>query len=125
MKTNFITLFMILGFSMVCSAQTLANTKWSGEVNIPNKEAIVLEFRNVAASISVKGDVVEYMWYKQDGNKLVLAKYWGGSPCKADEHIEAHVTFEMTKDRLVFHVAEDKCAQRGKSFDGLVFTRIK
>lgn len=95
------------------TTETLSNTKWYGTFNVPGPMSGTLEFKKDTALLSIEGEVVESMTYKQKGDTLVFQKIYGQSPC--DEEIGEY-KFQLKDNVLVLMAMQDACEMRASAF---------
>lgn len=125
MKTQLLICAALICAGFSVSAQELKNTRWEGTPPIPEPTPVVMEFRNHTVNVLYQGEPIEYMWYMQEGNKLKMGKYWGGSPCKSDAMEQGEYQIIFKENTISLKAVSDKCPQRKGSLEGVVFTQVK
>jgi hypothetical protein len=95
------------------TTETLTNTKWSGSFNVPGPMSGVLEFKKDTVLLSIEGEVVESMTFKEKGDTLLFQKIYGQSPC-SDE--VGQYKFEIKDNVLVLAPIQDLCEMRANAF---------
>jgi len=115
-------------FTFYASAQTsIKNTKWKGQIEVPQSLEIIFEFRNDTLIASTPdGTELEQMSFSQINDTLRLKKL-SGSPC--DNVSEGSYRLEWLDSgyRFLFHSIRDDCTDRGRSIASstMGFYRVK
>lgn len=125
MKTKFLAFAVLILISISASAQ-LKNTKWKGIVNIPAPTEVELEFRNHTINLLYEGEVIEYMWYEEKDNNVIIYKYWGGSPCKSG-HEDKGGEYKINNkgNTMKWELIKEDCPIRAESLKASTFTKVK
>jgi hypothetical protein len=95
------------------TSETLSNTKWSGTFNVPGPMSGTLEFKKDTVLLSIEGEVVESMTYKEKGDTLSFQKIYGQSPCS--EEIGDY-KYQLKDNVLVLTAIQDACDMRANAF---------
>lgn len=95
------------------ATEPLANTRWLGSFNVPGPMAGVLEFKKDTVLLSIDGEVVESMTFKEKGDTLVFQKIYGQSTC-SDEI--GQYKFEVKDNVLVIVPIQDLCEMWAHAF---------
>jgi len=95
------------------TTDTLTNTKWYGTFNVPGPMSGTLEFKKDTVLLSIEGEVVESMTYKEKGDTLFFQKIYGQSPCS--EEIGEY-KFQLKENVLVLSPMKDACDIRSNAF---------
>lgn len=93
--------------------ETLTNTKWYGTFNVPDPMSGTLEFKKDTVLLSIDGELIESMTYKEKGETLVLQKIFGQSNC--NEAIGEY-QFQLKDKVLVLTPMQDACEMRKNAF---------
>jgi hypothetical protein len=115
-------LFMCLG--IVVHAQ-IANTKWTGNLMVPDPAAVNLSFKaDVFEVYLAEGNqLLETMTFKVSGDTLILRKTSGGSPCPDGSTFT--LKYAIQGEQLMLTLLADDCAERAASFTKEPFTKVK
>lgn len=115
-------LFMCLG--IVAHAQ-IANTKWTGNLMIPDPAAVNLSFNADVFEVYIaeNNQLLETMTYKISGDTLMLRKTSGGSPCPDGSTFT--LKYSIQGEQLMLTLLSDDCPERGASFTKEPFTKVK
>jgi hypothetical protein len=105
--------FIFIWQTSTTTTDTLTNTKWYGTFNVPGPMSGTLEFKKDTALLSIDGEVVESMTFKEKGDTLVFKKIYGQSPC-SEEMGEYKV--QLTDKLLVLLPIQDACDIRANAF---------
>jgi len=114
---TFVKLFCVASIfiwqTSTTSNETLTNTKWYGTFNVPDPMTGMLEFKKDTVLLSIDGEVVESMTYKEKGDMLLLQKIGGQSSC--NEEIGEY-KFQLKQNILVLTPMKDACEIRKNAF---------
>jgi hypothetical protein len=123
MKT-FVLLFLLTTTGFVANAQ-LANTKWTGVLNVPDPLDVVLDFKKDVVDVIMdnNGEAVETMAYTIQGDVLTLRKVSGQSSC--DTTSVATLKFAVVADKLSVTPVSDECPLRAGSWTKAAFVKVK
>jgi hypothetical protein len=112
-NTMKLLLFAAIFFIKPAANETLNNTKWTGSFNVPAPAGGELEFRNDSVWLSVGGDVIETMSYKEKGDTLLLQKFYGPSPCSSEI---GTYKYQLKEGMLLLSPIADECEIRANAF---------
>lgn len=116
-----VLLVLIVSFTMP-PVNKLANTKWAGNINVPNPEKCLLEFTSDSLTVTQKTEVLETMSYQLNGDTLLLKKLTGISPCSTD--IIGKYLYKIQQDVITISLVEDNCTERSGAFTSEGYKQI-
>ena len=105
--------FIFIWQTSTTANETLSNTKWHGTFNVPDPMSGTLEFKKDTVLLSIDGEVIESMTYKEKGDMLMLQKIYGQSPCS--EAIGEY-KFQLKDNVLMLSPMQDVCEIRANAF---------
>jgi len=126
MKMLLTTAFAL--FTLAAHSQnSVSNTKWKGQIQVPQTLDIVLEFRNdTLIASSAEGMELESMFFSQSKDTLKLRKLNGQSPC--DYITEGLYRLEWADNggKVILHMIKDDCdARAGSITSAAAYLRVK
>lgn len=100
----------------------IADTKWRGNLNIPDVVECILQFKKDTVIVLVAADqsfIVETMTYKLQNDTLTLTKVSGNSPCTETIGVYKCV---LKEEKLYISPIKDECIERANAFlpEGLI-----
>ena len=115
-------LFTCLG--LVAHAQ-IANTKWTGNLMVPDPAAVTLSFEADVFEVYIaeNNQLLETMSYKISGDTILLRKTSGGSPCPDGSAFTLKYTIQGAQ--LLLTLLSDECPERVGAWTKEPFTRVK
>ena len=115
-------LFMCLG--IVAQAQ-IANTKWTGNLMVPDPAAVNLSFKADVFEVYIaeNNQLLETMSYKISGDTILLRKTSGGSPCPDGSTFT--LKYAIQGDQLLLTLLSDECPERAGAWTKEPFTKLK
>lgn len=120
-------LLLLLAFLFVgghAQAQ-IANTKWSGNLAVPEVVSVTLNFKADTFEVYMleNNELLESMSYKISGDTLLLKKASGGSPCP--DGSEFKLKFSIKAEQLLLTLLSDDCVERAAAWTNEPFIKIK
>ena len=114
-----VILLMVIGcFMLTTGTAQLANTKWKGEMGIPQGEgmppemtAVIWDFRPDTVIVHFpEGGEDEVMTYGVENNIMTIKKVSGSSQC--EEGSTAKYKFRIEGNQFFITLVQDSCAGR-------------
>ena len=101
------------------------NTKWQGELNVPYKTMVILNFKkdSVDMIIADNGMIGETMTYSVKDSVITMKKTGGNSPCNVDDVFR--VKYLIKDDKLFISNILDPCDARVQSWSNEPLARVK
>jgi hypothetical protein len=120
----FYCLIILLIAAGTAKAQ-LKNTKWEGNLNVPDETRVILYFKQdtVQMIIADRGFVGETMTYLLKDSVITMKKTSGNSPCDVDGVFK--VKYLVKDDKLFIHNLSDPCDARTQAWTNAPLIRIK
>jgi hypothetical protein len=125
MKKILVLILAIVG-TLSAKAQ-LANTKWAGNMSVPDDVSVVLQFKadSLLLIIKPRGEnefVGETMTYSLKDSTITLSKVSGNSPCGEDKFT---VKYTIKDQQLFIKPLTDPCDARVGSWPKEPFVKVK
>jgi hypothetical protein len=112
-------LFLLLDVSTLTAyaQQTLAGTAWQGIARVPERTAVVFQFKQDTVRMFDQASraVLETMVYATHAHQFTWRKVSGGSPC--DAQTPGTYAYRIEKARLFLTLVTDACDARSGAFD--------
>ncbi|GAB3642551.1 hypothetical protein [Spirosoma arcticum] len=121
-------LFLLLGgaasLSGVHAQNSLANTAWQGQANVPDEATIILHFKADSAYMYIYPDMYlgETMVYTAKADTLTLRKTSGNSPC--DTQGIGTLQFALKNDTMILRPITDDCRDRKAAWIDKPFKKV-
>ncbi len=116
-------------FIMITSKAQLANTKWKGDMGIPQGQGqpvqmteAVWDFKPDTVFVHLTGGEDEVMTYRVDHNILTFKKVSGGSQC--DGESTGKYRYKITGNQFFITLVEDSCEGRAAVDFSKPFTKV-
>ncbi|HVW60074.1 MAG TPA: hypothetical protein VHC48_08575 [Puia sp.] len=126
MKKVFITT-AIFCFALLGAKAQLINTKWSGQVSIPDLRPVLWQFGKDTLRVffTDSSEKTEIMLYQDNpaGKSLTITKLSGGSPC--ENGTIGVYGYTIAGDKLSLMPTKDTCNGRSDAIKGVAFARVK
>lgn len=115
-------LFMFVG---VLAHAQLANTRWSGNLTVPESTPVFLNFKTDVFDVHLaeSNELVETMTYKISGDTIILKKTSGSSVCP--EGSTFTLKYAIQGEQLLLTPLSDDCPERAGAWTKEPFTKVK
>ena len=122
MKTFYF--FIVLLLTAAIAKAQLKNTKWEGELNVPDQTKIILDFKTDSVDIIITdgGFVGESMTYSVKDSVITMKKTSGRSPCNVGDVFK--VKYLVKDDKLFISNLSDPCDVRIQSWTNEPLIRV-
>jgi hypothetical protein len=123
MKASILSLIFLL--TAAATQAQLKNTKWQGNMNIPNEAKVILDFKTDSVDILVgdAGQVIETMVYAVKDSIITLKKTSGNSPCNVGD--EFKIKYKISDDKMWISNFSDPCDPRVQAWVTDPYVRVK
>ncbi|MBC8153221.1 MAG: hypothetical protein H7Z72_09950 [Bacteroidetes bacterium] len=124
---SFILLLLLGGAASSSGAQaqnSLANTAWQGQANVPDEATIILHFKTDTVYMYIYPDMYlgETMVYTAKADTLTLQKTSGNSPC--DTQGVGTLQFALKDDAMTLKPIMDDCRDRKAAWVDKPFKKV-
>ncbi|HLX90475.1 MAG TPA: hypothetical protein VKR32_02255 [Puia sp.] len=127
---------LLLVTSSGISMGQIANTRWKGEINIPDPTTVLFDFKMESVTIYYAGDkpmdipdengntksvsakdsmIIESMTFSLKHDTVAFQKLSGHSPC--DQQAVGYFTLVKGNNSIQLVLLKDDCVERGAAFD--------
>lgn len=117
----------VLCFTLLGAKAQLINTKWKGQVSIPDLRPVLWQFERDTLRVffTDSSEKTEIMLYQDNpaGRSMTITKLSGGSPCA--NGVMAMYDYTITDDKLSLWPKKDTCNGRVDAINGVAFARVK
>lgn len=123
MKT-FYLLVIWLSTAAIAKAQ-LKDTKWAGELYVPNETKVILDFKKDTVDMFIvdQGFVGETMTYAVKDSVITMKKTSGNSPCNEGDVFT--VKYVIKDDKLFISNLLDPCDARRQAWTNEPLIRVR
>jgi hypothetical protein len=120
------TVLLCVVFMIVATAAKaqLANTKWSGLMNVPTQQNVILDFKTDTVKMILPdndGYVGETMLYSVKDSVITLKKVDGNSPCDQSAFT---LTYAIKGNQLFVKTLSDVCEDRKNAWPATPFIKV-
>lgn len=115
-------LFMFIG---VLAHAQMANTKWTGNLTIPEATPVFLSFKADVFEVHLaeNDELLETMTYKISGDTIILKKTSGNSACPDGSTFT--LKYALQGEQLQLTLLSDDCPDRASAWTKEPFTKVK
>lgn len=119
-----VTLMLLMFVGVLAHAQ-LANTRWTGNLTVPEATPMYLNFKTDVFEVSLaeSNELVETMTYKISGDTIILKKTSGSSVCP--EGSTFTLKYAIQGEQLLLTPLSDDCPERAGAWTKEPFTKVK
>jgi len=116
---------IVLTLTATIAKAQLKDTKWEGELNVPDGTNVILDFKKDTVDMIIvdEGLVGETMTYSVKDSVITMKKTSGHSPCNVDDVFK--VKYLIMGDKLFISNLSDPCYERTLAWGDGPLIRVK